>query len=124
MTREQVVPTNPNEVVLQLAKLARLLDETTKELNEADIAAVKAVEAAKLAEAKAFLSALGPIEARKRIAIEETHEIRLAAEVAEAEVRGLQRNLRTLQTRIDVGRTYGATLRSEISLAGTGVHGA
>lgn len=119
----QGVPANPNEVVLQLSELSRQLDKTTQELNEADIAAVRAAEEAKLAEAKAFLAAEGPIEARKRIAIEKTHAVRLAAEVAEAEVRGLQRTVRTLQTRIDVGRTYGATIRSEITLAGSGVHG-
>lgn len=118
------VPQNPNEVVVQLAKLARQLDETTQQLNEADVAAVNAREKAKLAEAKAFLAAEGSVEARKNKAIIETHKLRLEAEVAEAGVRGLQRTIRTLQTRIDVGRTYGATLRSEMNLAGSGVHGA
>ncbi|MBF6410992.1 hypothetical protein [Nocardia farcinica] len=118
------VPQNPNEVVVQLAKLARELDERTRDLNEADVAAVNAREAAKLAEAKAFLSAEGSVEARKNQAFVDTHEIRLAAEVAEAGVRGLQRTIRTLQTRIEVGRTYGATLRSEAALSGAGVHGA
>jgi hypothetical protein len=118
------VPQNPNEVVKQLSKLARQLDEATQQLNEADVAAVNAREAAKLAEAKAFLAAQGPVDHRKAKAIEETHEVRLAAEVAEAGVRGLQRTIRTLQTRIDVGRTYGATIRSEIALSGSGVHGA
>jgi hypothetical protein len=32
--------------------------------------------------------------------------------------------VRTIEKRIDVGRTYGATIRSEIALSGTGVHGA
>lgn len=118
------MPQNANEVVLQLAKLARQLDEATQTLNEADVAAVNAAEQAKVAEAKAFLAAEGPIEVRKRKAIVETSEIRLAADVAEAGVRGLQRTVRTLQVRIDVGRTYGATIRSEIALAGSGVHGA
>ncbi|WP_328439176.1 hypothetical protein [Nocardia puris] len=117
------VPQNANEVVLALAKLARQLDEATRALNEADVAAVNAREAAKLAEAKAFLAAEGSVEARKNTALVETHEVRLAAEVAEAGVRGLQRTIRTLQTRIDVGRTYGATIRSEIALSGAGVHG-
>lgn len=118
------VPQNTNEVVKQLSKLARQLDETTQQLNTADIDAVNARETAKLAEAKAFLAAQGSVDARKSQAVIETHEVRLAAEVADAGVRGLQRTIRTLQTRIDVGRTYGATLRSEIALSGSGVHGA
>lgn len=114
------IPQSPNDVVIQLAALSRELDERTRDLNEADVAAVNAREAAKLAEAKAFLAADGSVEARKSKAVIQTHEIRLAAEVAEAGVRGLQRTIRTLQTRIEVGRTYGATLRSEMALAGYG----
>ncbi|MFJ4653800.1 hypothetical protein ACIP5Y_21245 [Nocardia sp. NPDC088792] len=118
------VPHNPNEAVLHLADLARQLDRVTNELNEADVTAVHAREAAKLAEAHAFLCAQGSVDARKAQATVATAEARLAAEVADATVRGLRNSVRTLQTRIDVGRTYGATLRSEIALAGSGVHGA
>lgn len=118
------VPMNPNEVVKHLAGLARDLDKATRELNAADIEAVSAREAAKLAEAKAFLAAQGPVEQRKAQAVVETTERRLAAEVAEALVRGLQRTSRTLQARIDVGRTYGATIRTEIQMSGSGAYGA
>lgn len=117
------VPQNSNEVVKQLGALSRRLDETTQQLNDADVAAVNAKEAAKLAEAKAFLAAEGSVDARKSQAVVATHEVRLAAEVADATVRGLMRTVRTLQSRIDVGRTYGATLRSEIALSGSGGHG-
>jgi hypothetical protein len=118
------VPQNANDVVLHLLTLSRQLDQTTSELNTADTAAVYAREDAKLAESTAFLSADGPMDIRKHTSIVATHEVRLAAEVADAMVRGLQRTVRSLQSRIDVGRTYGATIRSEIQLAGSGVHGA
>ena len=118
------IPQTPNEVVLQLAALARQLEQNTTDLNEADTIAVRAREALKLAEAKAFLMAQGSVEARKAQSIVETHDSRLAAELADALVRGLRNSNRTLQIRIDVGRTYAATVRSEISLAGSGVHGA
>lgn len=117
------VPQNSNEVVKHLLALSRELDETTQSLNDADVASVHARETAKLAEAQAFLSAEGSMDIRKNTSIVETHEQRLAADVADATVRGLMRTVRTLQSRIDVGRTYGATLRSEIALAGTGVYG-
>lgn len=117
------VPQNSNDVVKQLGALSRQLDEVTQQLNEADVAAVNARETAKLAEAQAFLAAEGSMDMRKNQAIVETHEVRLAADVADALVRGLMRTVRTLQSRIDVGRTYGATLRSEIALSGSGGHG-
>lgn len=117
------VPQNSNEVVVHLGSLSRQLDETTQQLNEADVAAVNSRETAKLAEAKAFLAAEGSVDARKNQAIVQTHDVRLAADVADALVRGLIRTVRTLQSRIDVGRTYGATLRSEIALSGSGAHG-
>lgn len=113
-------PSNPTEVVLQLAELSRQLGDATQELNEADVAAVNAREAAKLAEAKAFLSAQGSVDARRSHALIDTADLRLQAGVADALVRGLQQTLKTLHTRIDVGRTYAATIRSEISLAGYG----
>lgn len=118
------IPQNPNEVVLQLASLSRQLEQVTADLNEADIVAVHARETLKLAEAKAFLSAQGSVDARKAQSLVETHDLRMAAEIADALVRGLRNSNRTLQIRIDVGRTYAATVRSEISLAGSGVHGA
>ena len=43
---------------------------------------------------------------------------RLAADVAEAVVRHLRRRIDAVKTRIDVGRSYGAAVRAEISLAG------
>ncbi|ASN72020.1 hypothetical protein 7S2_27 [uncultured Caudovirales phage] len=113
-------PQNANEVALNLAKLSRELEEVKEALNSADMEAVNLREDAKLAEAKAFLSAEGAMDFRKQTAIVKTHVERLAAEVAEAKVRGLTRSMRTLQSRIDVGRSIGAGVRAEASLAGYG----
>lgn len=114
------VPQNANEVVMQLLALSRELAEVTDKLNEADLEAVNLREDAKLIESKAFLTADGAMDMRKHTAIVESHHERLAAETAEAVVRGLQRSVRTLQSRIDVGRTFGATIRAEVQLAGVG----
>ena len=92
------------------------------QLNTADVEATELAEDAKLAEAKAFVAAEGSVDMRKNKAIIETHDIRLAARVAEALVRGHQRTVRTLQSRIDVGRSHGATVRAETQMAGVG-HG-
>lgn len=113
---------NASQVAHHLLELSRELDTITKTLNAADIEAAELAEDAKLAESKAFVTAEGSMDMRKHRAIIETHEIRLKARVAEAMVRGHQRTVRTLQSRIDVGRSHGAALRSELSLIGSGVH--
>ena len=107
-----------NDVALQLARLSRQLDELVQEIGRAEIAAVNAREDFTLAHSKAFLRAEGPMDVRKHVAIEATHLERLAAETAEAVVRGLRRQIDTVRVRVDVGRSVGAALRSEISLAG------
>jgi len=107
-----------NDVALQLAKLSRQLDELVHEIGRAEVAAVNAREDYTLALSKAFLRAEGPMDVRKHQSIETTHTERLAAETAEAVVRGLRRQIDTVRVRIDVGRSVGAAVRSEISLAG------
>lgn len=107
-----------NSVASQLARLALQLDDLVKEIGQAEIAAVNAREDFTLAHSKAFLRAEGPMDVRKHLAIEATHKERLAAETAEAVVRGLRRQIDTVRVRIDVGRSVGAAVRAEVSLAG------
>lgn len=109
-----------SKVASHLLDLSRQLDEITRILNAKDIAATELAEKAKLEEAKAFVAAEGSVDFRKNTAIIATHGVRLEARVAEAEVRGLIRTVRTLQSRIDVGRSHGATVRAETQLAGRG----
>lgn len=106
----------PNSVVQNLLGLARELAELSKDLDTLETAAVKAREDLTLASAQAFLAAQGPVETRKAIAITLTHNERLAAETAEALVRGRKRQLDSLKVRIDVGRSAAAALRSELAL--------
>jgi hypothetical protein len=107
----------PNSVVSGLLELSRELAELVKDLDQLEIDAVNSREDLTLASAKSFLSAEGPVETRKAIAITETHNERLVAETAEALVRGRKRQLDTLRVRIDVGRSAAAALRAEIDLA-------
>lgn len=118
------VPQTPNDVVLGLMKLSRRLDEVLVELNEADEDATIKRGQHTVANSEAFMNAEGAMDIRKHKAIIETHELRFAAELAEMKVRGLSRALKTLTTRIDVGRSTGAAVRSDISISGSGVYGA
>lgn len=111
-------PANPTEVALQLAKLGRELDDTVRALESADRDAVEKRAAFDLAYSRAFLAATGAMDLRKHQAVEQTHQARLDADVADTVVRHLRRRIDAIKSRIDVGRSYGAALRAEIALTG------
>lgn len=107
----------PNGVVQQLLPLARELAELSEGLDQLEIDAVNAREDYVMAHAKAFLGAEGAMDIRRYTAVEATHHERLAAETAEALVRGRKRQLETLRVRVEVGRSAAAALRAEIALS-------
>lgn len=107
----------PNAVVSGLLDLARELAVLAKDLDSIEIDAVNKRENLTLAISRAYLSADGPVETRKHIAITATHDERLAAETAEAIVRGRRRQIDSVKVRIDVGRSAAAALRAEMSLS-------
>ena len=113
-------PLNANDVALQLARLGRDLDAIVRTLDSAEHESVRRREDFTLAHARAFLRAEGSVDYRKNTAIVETSAERVAAETADVVVRGIRRQLDATRTRIDIGRSVGAALRSEIALAGTG----
>lgn len=113
-------PANATEIAQHLANLSRELDTTVDQLQKADEDATRQRAEADVAFSKAFLNAVGSVDARKHEAAIETGDLRLRADLSEATVRHLRRRLDALKTRIDVGRSYGAAVRAEIALAGSG----
>lgn len=111
-------PLTANDVALNLAKLARQLDDLVRAIGHAEIEAVNKREDATLAMSRAFLKAAGPMDVRKHEATVQSHAERLAAETAEALVRGLRRQIDSVRLRVDVGRSLGAAIRAETALAG------
>ena len=107
----------PNSVVAGLLELSRELAVLSKGMDDLEADAVNAREDVTLANAQAFLAADGAMDLRKAQAIVATHHERLAAETAEALVRGRKRQLDTLKVRVDVGRSAAAALRAEIDLS-------
>jgi hypothetical protein len=114
-------PATATDVALQLARLARDLDDTVRQLEAADRDAAEKRGAFDLAFSRAFIGAEGSIDGRKHQAVIATHQQRMDAEVADALVRHLRRRLDATKTRIDVGRSYGAALRAEIALGNAGM---
>jgi hypothetical protein len=113
-------PLTANDVAAQLAKLARQLDDLVRAIGHAETEAVNRREDYTLALSRAFLRAEGAMDVRKHQSIADTHAERLAAETAEALVRGLRRQIDSTRIRVDIGRSLGAALRAEIGLAGAG----
>lgn len=108
----------PNQVATELAKLARELSRIVSAIEHAEQDAVQKRNAYDLSFSQAFLAASGSVDARKHEAVVLTHRQRLDAELAEALVRHLRRQIDAVKVRIDTGRSVGAAVRAEMQLAG------
>lgn len=114
-------PATAIDVAQQLARLSRDLDITVKQIEAADSEAIKCRVGFDLAFSRAFIAGEGSVDRRKHEAVIGTIGVREAADVADAVVRHLRRQLDAIKTRIEVGRSYGAAVRAEASLAGSGM---
>ena len=108
----------PNEIITGLRDLTIELDQRVKELKACEHVAAITRHAADLAESKAFLIAEGAMDLRRHKARVESEQQELEALTAEAEVRGLRAQVRAIETRIDVGRSFGAAVRAELKTLG------
>jgi hypothetical protein len=104
----------PNQVVKQLSELGRDLDAAVRTLKDAEIEAVTKRHAADMAESRAFVQADGAMEMRKHLARIAADSFENEALVAEAVVRHLRTRIRAIDTRIEIGRSYGTTVRAEL----------
>lgn len=109
-----------SEVALHLARMAAELEALSRALDSAERDAVNMREDDTLLYAKTYIGAAGAVELRKQTAVRDTHVTRLAAELAEVVVKGLRRQIRTLELRIEIGRSMGAAVRAEVSLSRSG----
>lgn len=117
-------PATPLEVSRRLSELTGQLREQVRRLVEDEGIMVRARHDADLAEAKAFLSSKQTSDQKRRAdALIETEELEFAAVVAESNVRTRKAKIRAIETEIDVGRTYGATVRAEFKTLGYGGDG-
>ncbi|MCW2497510.1 hypothetical protein [Jatrophihabitans sp.] len=107
-------PATANEVVRNLAELTRELRDRTSAYRAAEYDAALKRHAANMAESRSFLAADGAMELRKHTARVAADRAEGDALIAEALVRILKAEIRSIETRIDVGRTFGATVRAEL----------
>lgn len=111
-------PATASEVVQNLSALTEELRVKTSAYRSAERDAAIKRHAADLAESRAFLAADGAMDMRKHTARVQAEHAEGEALVAEALVRVLKAELRAIETRIEVGRTYGATVRAELRTLG------
>jgi uncharacterized protein YutE (UPF0331/DUF86 family) len=113
-------PATANQVVANLSALTEELRRTVSSFRIAERDAAEKRHAADMVESRAFLSADGAMDLRKHIARVAADRAENDALVAEALVRVLRAEIRSIETRIEVGRTYGATVRAELKTIGYG----
>lgn len=111
-------PSTPLDVMKRMGELSRELDVTVKQMEQAENDAIDKRHAADLAEAKAYLSAEGAVEQRKKAAFVACERLLYEAEMAEAVVRHLRRRISAVGVSIDVGRSYNSALKAEMALGG------
>jgi flagellar biosynthesis/type III secretory pathway chaperone len=110
----------PLQVVKQLGELTARLDQTVAALKLAEKDAAEKRHTADIIESRAFLNADGAMDIRRHTAKIAADRAEGEALVAEALVRVLRQEIRAIDTRIDVGRTYGVTVRAELKALGYG----
>lgn len=113
-------PQTATDVAANLAQIARQLDQAVRDLRALDEESVRARSRFEVSYARAFLSGEGSVDARKQQAILDTEKAKLDAEIADSKLRAQRAYIDSLKVRIDVGRSYGAALKAEISLANSG----
>jgi len=113
---------NPEQerVLDRLAELSRELDAVTKEIADAEVAALHQKHQLEVGYARAWLGSEGSVEQRRQLAIVATADQRFRAEGAALQVRILRERARTIGTQIDVGRTLASSQRQQWAAEGTG----
>src|SRR6478752_2884890 len=110
---EQYRELSPTQVALELAHLSRQLQKLSDDQRPLEDDAVQARETYTLAYAKRFMEEGGNNEERKQATIKMTHDLRIAAELAEVLVKMHIQQVNTLKKRIDIARSAAALVRAE-----------
>ena len=98
-------------ILAHLQSVSRDLDKAIDDLKTLELAAENAEAAYRVAKAKAFLSAEGPVQAREHQAVLATQTELIQRGEAAALVRVQVQRVKSLHARIDVGRTVASAER-------------
>jgi carboxypeptidase C (cathepsin A) len=100
------------DIVLELSRIGRELDDLSRKIEHLDHAAVAWSEHRK-AYATAYVNGTGSIKDREQAAVLAVEEQRLEAEVADQMTRAAKERIRVLRDRLEIGRSLNAARRAE-----------
>lgn len=110
------------DIVLELSRIGRELDQLSREIERRDADAVQAWHVHRREYARVFLASqgTGTQEDRKQAAIQAVEEHRLSAESADQILRAARDRIRVLRDRLEIGRSLNAARRSEFAAEAVG----
>lgn len=111
---------NQLEIVKRLSELSRMLDAATDEVAVLDEAAVRAKQQHEVAAARAYLTAEGPVDARKAQAVVAVADLALASDMAAAKHRACRERINTIRSQLSIGQTLSAAIRTQFVTEPTG----
>ena len=108
----------PNLIASILINLSRELRALVIEYKRLGRKAAGARKDAEVAFARAFMTASGPMDERRQIAMDAAADARFKADLADREVASCKAAIQALHADIDVARTLSATTRDELKTLG------
>lgn len=112
--------TGTNDIVLELSKIGRELDDLSHEIARLDRACVLARSEYRKAYARRYLNLEGSVETRKQQSTLDAEAELLEAEIADQLHRAARERIRVLRDRLEIGRSIGAARRSEFAAESVG----
>lgn len=106
---------NTTDIVLELSRIGRELDDLSRKIENLDHAAVLAWSEHRKAYATAYIEGTGSIKEREQAAVQTVEDLRLAAEIADQMTRAAKERIRVLRDRLEIGRSISAARRAEFA---------